>query len=181
MNRRTFLLAVPALGAAFALACEVPGRSTVPSTPTPGPTPLPAAPGTPVALVDPTTTSTGVKYQDLAVGTGPSPASNQYVLVHYRGTIAATGSQFDSSYARATKQWLQMSLVIKGFAEGLSTMKVGGRRNIFVPAALGYGAATRPGIPPNSDLVFEVELFEVSDAPPPEPTRTPVPTATPKR
>lgn len=108
----------------------------------------------------------GVKVQDITVGTGAQPGPSSYVQVHYRGTLAETGAEFDSSYRRGARQWLQMSSVIKGFAEGLSTMKVGGKRTMFIPAALAYGPGTRPGIPANADLVFEVELFEVSETPP---------------
>lgn len=173
MNRRTLLLGVPALGVALA-SCKIPER-TVTATPTGGPTPTPLPEGTPVVLANPTVLPSGVKYQDVTVGTGAQPGAASYVQVHYRGSLAATGQEFDSSYRRGARQWLQMNSVIKGFAEGLSTMKVGGKRTMIIPAALAYGTGTRPGIPANSDLAFEVELFEVSETPPTAAPASPTP------
>ncbi|MBK6663423.1 MAG: FKBP-type peptidyl-prolyl cis-trans isomerase [Thermoflexaceae bacterium] len=164
MKRRTLLLGVPAFGVALA-SCKIPDRQ-VTAAPTGGPSPTPLPQGTPVVLASPTVLPSGVKVQDITVGTGAQPGPSSYVQVHYRGTLAESGAEFDSSYRRGARQWLQMSSVIKGFAEGLSAMKVGGKRTMFIPAALAYGPGTRPGIPANADLVFEVELFEVSETPP---------------
>ncbi len=118
----------------------------------------------PVQLTNPIVTASGLKYTDQVVGTGATPRSDQMVTVHYRGTLAATGAQFDSSYDKGQPATFAMTGVIKGFAEGLSTMKVGGKRTILIPAALAYGANAKPGIPANSDLVFELELIAVADA-----------------
>ncbi|MGI8926945.1 MAG: FKBP-type peptidyl-prolyl cis-trans isomerase [Tepidiformaceae bacterium] len=119
----------------------------------------------PMKLTNPVTTASGLKYIDQVVGTGAAPRPDQLVTVHYRGRLAATGAQFDSSFDRGQPATFRMSGVIKGFSEGLSTMKVGGKRTILIPAALGYGAAGGPGIPGNADLVFDVALLAVSDAP----------------
>lgn len=108
------------------------------------------------------TTPSGLKYTDLVVGNGPSPRAGQTAVVHYTGTLT-DGTKFDSSrdkgqpYSFAFRQ----TPMIKGWDEGLSTMKVGGRRRLVVPPALGYGPAGRPGIPPNSTLVFDLELLDV--------------------
>lgn len=108
------------------------------------------------------TTPSGLKYTDLVVGTGATPRAGQTAVVHYTGTLT-DGTKFDSSrdkgepYSFAFRQ----TPMIKGWDEGLSTMKVGGRRKLVVPPALGYGPAGRPGIPPNSTLVFDLELLDV--------------------
>ncbi|MBI5948951.1 MAG: FKBP-type peptidyl-prolyl cis-trans isomerase [Chloroflexi bacterium] len=158
---RTFVLgaavAVVALFAVAAAGCgDGPDATTTPDSPT-------AVKG-PIQLKNPIVTASGLKYTDEVVGTGASPRADQVVTVHYRGTLAATGAQFDSSYDRGQPATFAMSGVIKGFAEGLSTMKVGGKRTILIPAALAYGATARPSIPANSDLVFELELIAVADA-----------------
>ncbi len=105
----------------------------------------------------------GLQYTDQVVGTGTSPRMDQQVTVHYTGKLASNGKVFDSSVQRGQPATFPMSGVIKGFSEGLSTMKVGGKRTVFIPAALGYGAAGTPGgpIPPNADLIFELELIAV--------------------
>jgi peptidylprolyl isomerase len=110
-----------------------------------------------------TTTPSGLKYTDLVVGEGPSPQTGQTAVVHYTGTLT-NGTKFDSSRDRG--QPLEFPLgrgsVIKGWDEGVATMKVGGRRRLVIPPALGYGPAGRPPtIPPNSTLVFDVELLGV--------------------
>lgn len=120
---------------------------------------VPGLPGRAGAEV---TTPSGLKYTDLVVGNGPSPRAGQTAVVHYTGTLT-DGTQFDSSrdkgqpYSFAFRQ----TPMIKGWDEGLSTMKVGGRRRLVIPPALGYGPAGRPGIPPNSTLVFDLELLDV--------------------
>ena len=108
------------------------------------------------------TTPTGLKYTDLVVGTGPSPRPGQTAVVHYTGTLTG-GTQFDSSRDKGQPYSfvLGTGTVIKGWDEGVATMKVGGRRQLVVPPVLGYGATPRPGIPANSTLVFDVELLDV--------------------
>jgi peptidylprolyl isomerase len=108
------------------------------------------------------TTPSGLKYTDITVGTGPSPRPGQTAVVHYTGTLT-DGTKFDSSRDKGQPYEFQLGrgVVIKGWDEGVATMKVGGRRRLVVPPALGYGATPRPGIPPNSTLVFDVELLDV--------------------
>lgn len=107
------------------------------------------------------TTPSGLKYTDLVVGTGESPRAGQTVVVHYKGTLQ-NGKQFDSSYDRGKPAEFRIGVgsVIKGWDEGLMSMKVGGKRRLVIPPAIGYGAAGRPpDIPGNATLIFEVELL----------------------
>ena len=121
-----------------------------------------AAGGTPIVLENPTVTASGLKYVDQVVGTGATPTMAQKVTVHYTGKLAANGKKFDSSVDRGTPATFAMTGVIKGFAEGISTMKVGGKRTVFIPSALGYGPAGNPPvIPGNADLIFEIELIAI--------------------
>lgn len=110
------------------------------------------------------TTASGLKYIDEVVGTGDSPKTGQNVTVHYTGTLE-DGTKFDSSVDRGQPYPFRIGTggVIKGWDEGVMTMKVGGKRRLIVPAKLGYGAAGRPPtIPPNATLIFEVELLSVN-------------------
>lgn len=109
------------------------------------------------------TTPSGLKYHDTAVGSGPSPRQGQKVSVHYTGWLT-NGTKFDSSRDRG--QPFQFTLgrgeVIKGWDEGVASMKVGGKRKLTIPPDLGYGARGAGGvIPPNATLVFDVELLGV--------------------
>ena len=109
------------------------------------------------------TTASGLKYVDMVEGTGPSPRQGQTAVVHYTGTLT-NGTKFDSSVDRGQpfNFVLGTGSVIKGWDEGVATMKVGGKRKLIVPPDLGYGPLGRPpSIPGNSTLVFEVELLEV--------------------
>lgn len=107
------------------------------------------------------TTESGLRYEDIVVGTGASPERGQEVTVHYTGTLE-DGTKFDSSLDRGQpfKFNIGIGQVIKGWDEGVLTMKVGGKRKLVIPPQLGYGARGAGGvIPPNATLVFEVELL----------------------
>jgi len=113
-----------------------------------------------------TTASSGLQYQEIEVGTGATPQKGQTVVVHYTGTLA-DGKKFDSSVDRGQpfKFTLGIGQVIKGWDEGLSTMQVGGKRKLIIPAHLGYGPqAVGNIIPPNSTLHFDVELLGIEES-----------------
>ena len=108
------------------------------------------------------TTPSGLKYVDLKVGDGPSPRTGQTVVVHYTGTLE-DGTFFDGTEGKPPANFrIGVGEVIKGWDEGLMTMKVGGKRRFTIPSELGYGAPGRPPkIPPNSTLLFDVELVGI--------------------
>jgi peptidylprolyl isomerase len=109
------------------------------------------------------TTTSGLKYIDIQEGEGESPSKGQKVTVHYTGTLE-NGQKFDSSRDRERPFTFTIGVgqVIKGWDEGVAGMKVGGRRNLIIPAELGYGSRGAGGvIPPNATLIFDVELLEV--------------------
>ena len=109
------------------------------------------------------TTPSGLKYIDMEVGSGESPATGQGVVVHYTGTLE-NGTKFDSSVDRDKPFSFTIGIgrVIQGWDEGVATMKVGGKRRLTIPSDLGYGAAGAGGvIPPNATLIFDVELLEI--------------------
>ena len=109
------------------------------------------------------TTPSGLKYIDEVVGTGPSPQKGQQVTVHYVGTLE-DGKKFDSSRDRNQPFTFTIGIgqVIKGWDEGVMSMKVGGKRKLIIPPDLGYGSrGAPPAIPPNATLTFEVELLSV--------------------
>jgi peptidylprolyl isomerase len=112
-------------------------------------------------------TGTGLQYEDTVVGTGQSPARGQNCVMHYTGWLwvnGAKGAKFDSSVDRGQpfKFPLGMGRVIKGWDEGVASMKIGGKRTLLIPPTLGYGERGAGGvIPPNATLLFEVELLGV--------------------
>jgi peptidylprolyl isomerase len=113
------------------------------------------------------TTRTGLQYVDLQPGPGPSPSPGSYVSVHYTGWFL-NKNKFDSSVDRGTPFEFQLGAgqVIKGWDEGVASMKVGGKRRLVVPPNLAYGQQGMQGaIPPNSTLVFDVQLIKFSATP----------------
>lgn len=113
-------------------------------------------------------TPSGLKYDDTTVGTGASPAKGQTCSMHYTGWLwvnGAKGDKFDSSLDRGQPFAfpLGMGRVIKGWDEGVATMKIGGKRTLLIPPHLGYGDRGAGGvIPGGATLLFEVELLGVS-------------------
>ena len=115
----------------------------------------------------PMTTSSGLQITDSKVGTGKTPQAGQTCVMHYTGWLydnGVKGKKFDSSVDRG--QPFEFSIgrgqVIGGWDEGVATMKVGGKRTLIIPPALGYGARGAGGvIPPNATLMFDVELLDV--------------------
>jgi len=113
------------------------------------------------------TTSSGLTYEDTQEGTGASPTKGQTCVMHYTGWLwvnNAKGAKFDSSVDRGRPFSFPIGAgrVIKGWDEGVASMKVGGKRTLTIPPELGYGASGAGGvIPPNATLLFEVELLEL--------------------
>ena len=110
-------------------------------------------------------TTSGLHYEVMRAGTGPSPEPADSVLVHYEGKLAS-GEVFDSSIARGEPAQFRLGQVITGWAEGLQLMKQGGKTRFTIPPDLGYGPGGTSNIPPHAVLIFEVELLEVLPAAP---------------
>lgn len=119
------------------------------------------------------TTADGLQYKVLKEGNGPQPKETDTVKVNYRGTLI-DGTEFDSSYKRGQPAELPLNRVIKGWGEGLQLMKVGSKYQLFIPPALGYGErGAGAQIPPNSVLIFEIELLEIVKGPEPGASASP--------
>ncbi len=168
-----------ALACALALATPAALAQTKPAPRAGAPEAKAAAPATPAAPAAPAAaapaekeskmvkTETGLGYEDLVVGTGPSPATGQTCVMHYTGWLwvnEAKGTKFDSSVDRGRPFEFPIGTgrVIKGWDEGVATMKVGGKRTLLIPPQLGYGDRGAGNvIPPGATLLFEVELLGV--------------------
>jgi FKBP-type peptidyl-prolyl cis-trans isomerase len=142
-----------ALTAIFALAQTATKKSAAPNTSAPT-----------KVTGNGTRTPSGLVYWDIRVGTGEVAKEGSHVRVHYTGWLIS-GKKFDSS-VDAGKPFdftIGNGEVIKGWEEGVSGMKVGGKRQLRIPPSLGYGAEGTPGgpIPPNANLIFDVQLLQV--------------------
>jgi peptidylprolyl isomerase len=109
-------------------------------------------------------TESGLKYFDIVEGDGPAPEPGQSVVVHYSGWLE-DGTKFDSSLDRGQPFSFAIGTgsVIPGWDEGVATMKAGGKRQLYIPADLGYGEAGSGIIPPGATLIFDVELLEIQE------------------
>jgi len=108
-----------------------------------------------------TTTESGLQYEVITPGFGPQPTAQDVVRVHYKGTLV-NGTEFDSSYSRGQPVEFPLEGVIRGWTEGLQLMNTGSKYRLFIPSDLGYGPeGYSPQIPPNSTLIFEVELLDI--------------------
>lgn len=144
----------------------LPGQqATLPAVPNQPPQPQqPQQPAAPQGMADvpgATKSPTGLQFIDQVTGSGPQPQPGQTVTVHYTGMLE-NGQVFDSSVQRGQPAEFSVDQVIPGFREGIMGMKVGGKRKLYIPTALGYGAQGAGGaVPPNANLIFEVELIAV--------------------
>jgi hypothetical protein len=179
-------IAAPACGYADPYATNpgpVANESPLPGSPSPGVDDFNDGTGLPQI-----TYPDGLKYIDLTVGTGGLAHSGDTLTVHYTGWLSSTGVKFDSSRDRGTPFDVVIGKgnVIPGWDEGIPGMRVGGKRKLLIPSVLAYGTAgqtdTTTGttiIPPNADLVFDVELIGVVPGPTPSPVPTPTPSPSP--
>jgi len=119
------------------------------------------------------TLPSGLMYQIEKAGDGPAPKPTETVKVHYTGALV-NGTVFDSSVQRGEPVEFQLNEVIPGWTEGLQKISKGGKMKLYIPAPLAYGDEGRPGIPPASTLVFDVELLDIKATPPP-PAANPAP------
>jgi peptidylprolyl isomerase len=158
----------PSAGAtAQASAPTTASSSTTASTSTSAnTTPLPAALGSKPKVVPPSgAPPKKLVVKDLIKGTGPAAKPGSTVTVQYVGVLGKNGKQFDASWNDGGGKPVQLPLsgVIPGWQQGIPGMRVGGRRELIIPANLGYGAkGSPPKIPPNSPLVFVIDLHGVS-------------------
>ncbi len=126
---------------------------------------------TDVAGIKPTTTPSGLKFWDIKVGTGKMPKTDSIVTVDYSGWLTS-GKLFQNTIERDRPESFRLNKVVKGMAEGIKSMRIGGKRRLEVPPELGYGKEGQGRyVPPNSRLVFEVELLDIQrPLPPPKQT-----------
>jgi FKBP-type peptidyl-prolyl cis-trans isomerase len=157
---RQKLILLPIIFAILGLASGC-GKSENSTTSNP---PGASSPSSPTKVTgQPTTTASGLQYWDIVVGTGDTAVPGKPVSVQYTGWLAS-GVKFDSSLDRGKPFVFTLGegQVIKGWDEGVVGMKAGGKRQLRIPPALGYGDSGAGGvIPPNATLIFDVELLEV--------------------
>ena len=171
-NRFLLLLAVSAPLTLLLLGCDPVVNQAPPEAPTPAPVASVAVPSGKPFDQNPfkgngkvVKTASGLKYEDMTIGTGKEAKPGSHASVHYTGTLE-DGTKFDSSRDRGEPFSFTIGAgeVIKGWDEGVAGMKVGGRRKLTIPSSIGYGAKGAGGgvIPPNATLIFDVELMDVS-------------------
>lgn len=174
--RRSFAVVVAGLALAAAIAAcggsstKAKGVVLAPSqglTAPPAPPPLPAALShQPAVTVPKSPPPNHLVIKDLIKGTGPVATPTSTVSVQYVGVLYKTGKQFDASWSNGTGTPVQFSLsggVIKGWTQGIPGMRVGGRRELIIPPALAYGSkGSGSKIPPNSTLIFVIDLHAVA-------------------
>ncbi|MBV9802200.1 MAG: FKBP-type peptidyl-prolyl cis-trans isomerase [Solirubrobacterales bacterium] len=172
---RTVLISLLALAAAVLAGCggssSAGGIETAPSggatqaqVATP-PKPPPALAKEPVVTVPKGPAPAKLVTKDLVVGTGQTAKAGDTIVVNYVGVLYKTGKEFDSSWSRNTPFTTPLSAgqVIPGWVQGIPGMKVGGRRELIIPSSLAYGkSGSGTTIPPNSPLVFVVDLLSIS-------------------
>jgi FKBP-type peptidyl-prolyl cis-trans isomerase FkpA len=155
---RFLSFAFPLLGLATLAAC------TPPSSPPPARGPANASSVPNIGSLTGTakvTTASGLVFESLQAGSGPSPKPTDVVKVHYRGTFP-DGREFDSSYRRGQPTSFPLNRVIPCWTEAVQLMKPGGKARITCPPAIAYGSRGAGGvIPPNATLVFEIELISI--------------------
>lgn len=175
-KRRLSLSGLSAVAIVFGLAAcggssKAPGVVLAPSsgatatTVAATPKPPPAIATKPVVTVPTGPAPTTLQTKDLVTGTGATVKAGQTVTVNYVGVLYKTGKEFDSSWSRNMPFTTPLTTgsVIPGWVQGIPGMKVGGRRELIIPASLAYGAkGSPPTIPPNSPLVFVVDLLSIS-------------------
>ncbi len=166
LGRRALLvvaLMASATGVAHAFVPPVLGRKAVREDPmvtvAPASGPIPAPATVAAAPPDAEVSASGLRSKVLRAGTGARPTDKDACVVHYTGWTP-DGKMFDSSVVRKSTAKFYPSSVIKGFAEGMLSMRVGEQRRLWIPGALGYGDAPKPGVPTGL-LVFDVELVAI--------------------
>jgi FKBP-type peptidyl-prolyl cis-trans isomerase FklB len=155
--RSSFVVLAAAIAALTVAACSKPETATAPAEKTEAAAAVPAA-----AAAGVVKTQSGLQYEILASGSGKSPSASDSVTVHYRGTLT-DGTEFDSSHKRGQPAVFPVNRVIPGWTEALQLMKEGDKWKLTIPPQLAYGErGAGKLIPPNSTLVFEVELIKVN-------------------
>ena len=149
---------------ALAFVLSLGACATPQPPPDPPPVVVPEPPPEPASAPEPEkiTTASGLVYQDFKEGDGPSPSPGQLAVIHYEGWLS-DGTEIGTSRGDAPIVFpMGAGRVIRGWEEGVSTMKVGGRRRLIVPAVLGYGdKGIKDIIAPGATLVYDIELLEI--------------------